>query len=87
MDTISATIAGADSADKISIELRNSSNKWKTVSMIAVKPYHYSAEVPVDMVSPGILNYRIMIQKQAETFTFPGGHKGNPPVFRTRTPN
>ena len=76
--TISATIAGDDSADKISIELRNSSNKWKTVSMIAVKPYHYSAEVPVDMVSPGILNYRIMIQKPGETFTFPGGYKGNP---------
>jgi hypothetical protein len=75
---ISAIIAGIDTADKVSIENRNSSNKWKTISMNAVKPYYYSAEIPVDMVTPGILNYRIMIYKQGATFTFPGGHKCDP---------
>jgi hypothetical protein len=75
---ISAIIAGTAPADKVSIEVRNSSNKWKTVSMNAVKLYYYSAEVPAEMVTPGILNYRIMIYKQGTTFTFPGGHKGDP---------
>jgi hypothetical protein len=75
---ISAIIAGIDTTDKVSIEMRNSSNNWKTVSMQVDKPYQYSAEVPLDMVTPGILNYRIMVYKQGATFTFPRGHKGDP---------
>jgi hypothetical protein len=73
-----STIAGIDTADKISIEIRNSSNKWKTVPMQRLSGYEYKAEVPADIVTSGIISYRIMVRKGADTYTFPGGIKGNP---------
>ncbi|HUC81065.1 MAG TPA: cellulase family glycosylhydrolase [Flavisolibacter sp.] len=77
--TIHSTIAGIDTADKIAVEIRHSSNKWKTVPMQHVSGYEYKAEVPADMVTPGAINYRIMVRNAAgDTYTFPGGFKGNP---------
>jgi len=77
--TIHSTIAGIDTTDKVSIEIRNSSNKWKTVNMQHISGYEYKAEVPADMVTPGVINYRIMVRKgNGDTYTFPGGFKGNP---------
>lgn len=38
----------------------------------------YFAEVPADAVTPGILNYRIIIQKGNDYSVFPGNNKGNP---------
>lgn len=73
---ISAKIIGAD---KVSIELRNSSNKWKTVQMQPLNAYDYKAEVPAEIITPGIINYRIIIQNgEKEFYVFPGGFKGNP---------
>lgn len=47
--------------------------------MEKVKAYEYKANVPADMVTPGIVNYRIMIKKSdGDTYTFPGGFKGDP---------
>ena len=76
--SIHSTIAGIDSTDKVSVEMRNSSNKWKTVQMQRLTGYSYGAEVPSDMVTPGVINYRIMVRKGTQTYTFPGGIKGNP---------
>lgn len=77
--TITAKITGIDSAAKVSVELRNSSNKWETVTMQRLTPYEYKADVPVAIVTPGVINYRIMVQRTAnDAFTFPGGFKGNP---------
>ena len=76
---ISAKIIGIDSIDKVSIELRNTSNKWKTVTMQATSSYNYIATIPADIVTPGIINYRIMVHKSnGDTYTFPGGYKGDP---------
>ncbi|MFN2439530.1 MAG: hypothetical protein ABR503_10055, partial [Chitinophagaceae bacterium] len=39
----------------------------------------YKVKVPPDIVTPGVINYRIIIQKADSVFyTFPGGFKGNP---------
>ncbi len=75
---ITATITGIDSGAKVSVELRNSSNKWETVQMQRVSSYEYKAEVPASVITPGIINYRILLQRGNEAFTFPGGLKGNP---------
>jgi hypothetical protein len=73
------TIAGIDTADKVSVEIRNSSNKWKTVAMQHIAGYEYKAEVPVDIITPGVISYRIIVRRAAgDTYTFPGGFKGNP---------
>ncbi|MEP7145266.1 MAG: membrane or secreted protein [Ferruginibacter sp.] len=51
--------------------LRNISMKPKMAS-------DYTAEVPAELVTPGILNYRIVLQKGNEFAVFPGNYKGNP---------
>ncbi len=77
--SIFAKIVGIDSTDKISIEVRNSSNKWKTLIMQRLNTYDYTSDIPADMVSAGVINYRVMIQRGNKDFyTFPGGFKGNP---------
>jgi hypothetical protein len=76
---VSARIVGIDSSDKLSVELRNSANKWKTISLQRKKPYDFAAEIPGDMVTPGLLEYRIIIQKsKGDFYTFPGNNKGDP---------
>lgn len=76
---IAAKIVGVDSADKIVVEIHNTSNQWKTVAMKPLTAYDFVAEVPADMVTPGLLNYRIIIHKRnQEYYIFPGNHKGNP---------
>lgn len=77
--TISSMITGIDTADKLSLELRNSSNKWKTLPMQNASAYDYKANVPSDMATPGVINYRIMVKKaDGDAYTFPGGYKGDP---------
>jgi hypothetical protein len=76
---IQATIAGIDSGDKASVEIRHSSNKWKTVQMTAASSYDFLAEIPVDKVTPGLINYRIILRRSnGDVYTFPGGFKGDP---------
>jgi len=67
-----------DSVDKVSIELHNSSNKWKTLQALRLNNYDYRAEVPADVITSGIISYRIMVNKGATTYTFPGAFKGDP---------
>lgn len=75
---IKARIAGVDSSDRISVEIRNSANKWRTVQMKKLSS-ELVGEIPADMVVSGVINYRIIIQKKnGNYFVFPGYHKGNP---------
>jgi hypothetical protein len=76
---LAAKIIGLDTADKVSAEIRNSSNKWRTIPLQRSSAYNYTAQVPADMLTPGLINYRILIQKKNnDSYTFPGGYKGNP---------
>jgi hypothetical protein len=76
--TISAKVAGLDATDKISLEVR-SAPRWRTIPMQKKNAAEYIAEVPADVVSPGILNYRIIVEKANNDFSvFPGNVKGNP---------
>ena len=52
---------------------------WKTVLLERITAYDYRAVVPAEMVTPGVINYRIVIQKRnGAFFVFPGGHRGDP---------
>lgn len=76
---IKMMISGIDSGDKLSLETRNSMNLWKTVDVKKESAYQFSATIPTDMMLPGIVNYRVMIEtKSGEHITFPGGYKGYP---------
>jgi hypothetical protein len=76
---IFATVVGADTSYKISVEMRNSSNVWRTIPMKHIAGYRYSAEVPVEIITPGVINYRILLRRPGGlSYTFPGAFKGNP---------
>jgi len=75
---ITAKIAGADTLDKISLELRTTP-RWRNIPMQKKYAGEYFAEVPADAAMPGVLNYRIIIQKaNNDYYVFPGNYKGNP---------
>jgi hypothetical protein len=54
----------------------NHSAKYRPINRF---PSPQISSVTADMVTPGIINYRIMVKKDGgDTYTFPGGFKGNP---------
>jgi hypothetical protein len=72
-------IAGVDAADKVLVEIHNSSNKWKTLSVQQVTAYDFKVNVPVELITPGVINYRFIILKKNGGFiVFPGNHKSDP---------
>jgi hypothetical protein len=75
---ISMQITGLDSTDKVTAEFRNSANQWRTLQLERKNGYGYGTEVPADMVTPGLINYRVMVQKDSGIYTFPGGFSGDP---------
>jgi hypothetical protein len=50
----------------------------RTIPMLRDKGTDYIAEVPASLVTPGLLTYRIMVQKGNEFAIFPGNYKGSP---------
>lgn len=75
---ISAKIAGLDTSDKISLELRTA-QRWRNIPMQKKVAGEYAAEVPADAAVPGVLSYRIIVQKANNDYcVFPGNNKGNP---------
>ncbi|MET0392249.1 MAG: membrane or secreted protein [Chitinophagaceae bacterium] len=75
--TVSAIIAGLDTADNVSLELR-AIPRWRTIPMQRKRAGEYVAEVPADVIAPGVLNYRIIIRKGSDHYVFPGGGKSDP---------
>lgn len=76
---LTATIAGIDTTTAVSVEFRHSANQWRTVPMQRITAYQYKADVPAGMLTPGIINYRILLKKKSgEAFIFPGGIEGDP---------
>ncbi len=51
---------------------------YANINMIKNSPYDYSAVIPWAQLGNGILNYRVIIKTGDKTFTFPGGHEGDP---------
>ena len=75
---ISAKVAGLIDSDKISVEVR-AGQRWRNIPLQKKTSYEYVAEVPADAVVPGILTYRIIVQKvNKEYYVFPGNNKGDP---------
>jgi hypothetical protein len=80
---IYATIAGLDSGTAtLQISKRGGGfGSSRILSMTRTSSSTYSAEVPAQLVTPGLLTYRIILEKGNEYTTFPGNHKGNPAAW------
>lgn len=79
---INALILGAGPENKITLQINKlggSFREFKMITMTKEPGYRYSAEVPAELVTPGALQYRIVIEKTNGDYTvFPGGCKGDP---------
>jgi hypothetical protein len=78
---ISAQIVGLDTG-KAHLQVSRFGNEgrgggFRIIPMVK-RASEYVAEIPADMVTPGVLNYRIVLQKGNEFAVFPGNRKENP---------
>lgn len=74
----SAKVAGLDTSDKISVELR-AGQRWRNIPLQRKIAGEYFVEVPADALVPGVLTYRIIVQKANKVyFVFPGNINGDP---------
>lgn len=79
--TIQAKIVGLGSADKATIEFRNTTGRPQTLPLQLVAPYRYEATVPADWLKAGVINYRISIRRGNEYWSHPKAHKGDPSAW------
>jgi hypothetical protein len=79
--TIIAKIVGIDTG-RVTLQISclggGGPGGLRNIPMIRKAASDYIADVPADMVAPGELNYRIILQKGNEFVVFPGNYKGNP---------
>jgi hypothetical protein len=80
--TITAKVVGIDTG-KVTLQIGRLGGGgfgggMRNIPMVRKGPAEYTAEVPADLVTPGQLNYRILLQKGNEFVVFPGNYKGNP---------
>jgi hypothetical protein len=50
----------------------------RNIPMVRRRPFVYTAVIPAELLTPGQLNYRIIIQQGNEYTVYPGNAKGNP---------
>ncbi len=77
---IRATITGIYSGDIITLYINKCYGDYKTIIMQrSQKSNDFQALVPAELVTPGLLNYSIIIQKSSGEYRrFPGGYVGQP---------
>jgi hypothetical protein len=76
--TISADAAGIDTG-RIFVQIgRVGDRQPRMIPMVRKTATAFTAEVPADLVTPGELNYRIIMEKGVDYAVFPGDLKGNP---------
>ena len=80
--TIRAKIVGIDTGNA-SLQIsrlggNGAGSGFRNIPMVRKAASEYEAQIPADMVTPGVLNYKIVLQKGNEFAVFPGNIKGNP---------
>ena len=78
--TISATVSGIDTG-RVSVQISRLGGGFgqsRLIRMERTAAYEFSTEIPANLVSPGMLNYRIILQKGNEYVVFPDNVRANP---------
>lgn len=71
--------AGLDSSDKIMLQAgAGGRGAPRRIAFTRTAAYEYTAEMPSEMMTPGIVSYRILLQKGQDFYSYPGNYKGNP---------
>jgi hypothetical protein len=75
---VSAKIAGIDSGVAVNLQVSRTGAQPRNIQMTSKVAGDYEAEIPADLVVPGILNYRIIIRKGNDYVIYPGAIDKNP---------
>lgn len=75
--TIEAKIAGLDTGN-VSLQINKVGGQFRNIPMDRKSAFEYTAEVPAELVTPGMLNYRIILRKGKDVSVFPGNIKSDP---------
>jgi hypothetical protein len=76
--TVSAKVVGIDTG-RVTLQIsRLGGGQPRTIPMTRKGAAEFTADVPAEMVTPGELSYRIILQKGNDFAVFPGNIKGNP---------
>ncbi len=77
---IRATLTGMDSTDVATLYINKLYGDYQNIAMLrGQRSNDFQALVPAELVTPGLLNYRIVVRKlSGEYRSFPGGHVGDP---------
>jgi hypothetical protein len=76
--SLRAQVVGVSSGAKVTVQAQNQAGVFKTILMEREGAYHYTTKLPADLLTPGVVNYRIMVQDAGKHVTFPGGVEGDP---------
>ncbi len=72
-----AKVVGIDTG-KVELQINQLWGRFKVIPMTKLSAYDFMAEIPAELVTPGELNYKIILRKGNEAVAFPGDVKGNP---------
>jgi hypothetical protein len=76
---LKATVSGINENDKVTVYFSHLSNRWMQAEMEKVAAYEYAVAIPNELLTPGLLQYRIVISKnQTANYTFPGAFPMRP---------
>ncbi|SMD42856.1 hypothetical protein SAMN00777080_1423 [Aquiflexum balticum DSM 16537] len=62
---------------KATLQFRLGGDRFQELPMEAISPYDYEAEIPAEVLNPGMLTYRIAVEENGETVYFPSGEKSS----------
>lgn len=76
--TITAQVVGIDTG-RVTLQIsRLGWGGFRDIPMARTSASLFTAEVPADLVTPGVLNYRIVLHKGNNWAVFPGNFRSNP---------
>ncbi|SFO55450.1 Cellulase (glycosyl hydrolase family 5) [Chitinophaga sp. YR627] len=76
--TVTATIAGIDTNARVWLEGNRLGGQWFKADMHLTGVATYTATLSTEILQPGLLQYRLIIQQGDHYTSFPGGHEGDP---------
>ncbi|WP_222596963.1 hypothetical protein [Chitinophaga pinensis] len=76
--TITATIAGIDGNARVWLEGNRFGGQWFKADMHPTGAGNYAAILAPEILQPGLLQYRLIIQQGDHYTSFPGRHEGDP---------
>jgi hypothetical protein len=76
--TITASVWGADTGRVSLLAGKPGWGRPMVIPMVKKDAYHYEAVLPPSFTTPGLIQYRIMVEQSNDVTVFPGNIKGNP---------